>query len=98
MDFPKFSHDIRVSVILVARLLLSSAAQKLCICEQGVFIREHYFASKPSADVCEAFINAYSGQDLRNKNTRLLSPVKLEILLKLVLYFIWNTLYYVWYK
>jgi hypothetical protein len=46
----QLSRDTRVIVTLVARLLLSSAAQKFRRCEQSVFVHEHYFASKPSAE------------------------------------------------
>jgi hypothetical protein len=65
MDPRKFLLNARVIVTLVARLLLSPVAQKLCwsmlYSRVGpVLILEHYVASKLVAAVGEAFSNAYS--------------------------------------
>lgn len=55
MGSPNFPHDTRFKVTLVARLLLWPAAQKLCRCERGVFMRRtcaHYRALLRTEIVC----------------------------------------------
>jgi hypothetical protein len=48
-----------MNVTLVARLPLSPVEQKLCRCEQVLFILEHYFASESFAALRETFSSAY---------------------------------------
>jgi hypothetical protein len=75
IDSPSLSRDTRVKVILVARPLLTPAAQKLCRCEHSVLKSRTcihprtYFASKSFAGVCEPFSNAYSDKEEPNKTT-----------------------------
>jgi hypothetical protein len=56
MNSLSFPHDTQVNFTLVARLLLLSVAQKLCKCEQGVFILKYYFASKLFAAILYTYI------------------------------------------
>jgi hypothetical protein len=93
MGIPHFSHDLWVSVTLVARLPLLPVALNLCAWEQGVFILEHYFASKPSAAVREAFSNAYPDGEVLNTTTELTSSVRLHMPLYIELSFKLHILY-----
>jgi hypothetical protein len=43
--------------------------RKWCIREQNVFILEHYFTSKLSAAVAEAFSDAYPDKEVPNEAT-----------------------------
>jgi hypothetical protein len=60
---------------MVARPLLTPAAQKPCMCEHGVFTSRTcvhsrtYFASKSFVAVREAFSNAYPDKEVPNKTT-----------------------------
>jgi hypothetical protein len=78
-----------------ARLLLSTAAQKLYRSEQGVYsraasvlIREHYyFASKSFVAVREAFNIAHLDREMLNKKTTLVPHVNLYTLFQFRLRF-----------
>jgi hypothetical protein len=68
--------DTRVKVTLVARPLLTTAAQKLCRCEHSVFTSRTCVHSRtfPRIDISfavvrEAFSNAYPDKELLNKTT-----------------------------
>jgi hypothetical protein len=67
IDYDNLPRDTGVKVTLVARSLLTPAAQKLCRCKvfsRRVLILKHYFASKSFAAVREAFSKAYPDKEV----------------------------------
>jgi hypothetical protein len=69
IDKRSFLADSSVKVILLARPLLTSVAQRFCRCKHGVFTLEHYTATKSFAALHEAFSNAYPDTEVPNKAT-----------------------------
>jgi hypothetical protein len=77
MDSPNFPRDTPVDVTLVARLLMSPVAHKLCNCEQDIFTSKIRVLSHRNCllQFCEVFSSAYSNKYRKTTIHRLVTKI-----------------------